>query len=147
MNCPECGSEIFADQQYCRSCGAVLTGERRPNFNLRFWGLAALACIFSGLLIAMGAKMWDVKWLLFAGLVLTFTGMFGIAAFGMLQQTRPRKAKQRMSDPLVRTPELQKADTTNKLPPIHDDIEIPSVVDDTTELLKVPSRKNPTSRD
>jgi predicted nucleic acid-binding Zn ribbon protein len=146
MNCPKCGSEIFADQQYCRSCGTVLVEESGRSFDIRFWGIAALTLLFGGLLIAMGGKMWNVKWLLFAGLVLTFTGMFGIAAFGMLQQTRSRKPR-RMRDPLVRQPQLLKADTTNKLPPISDDIIPPSVVDDTTELLKVPARSNSSDRD
>jgi hypothetical protein len=49
--------------------------------------------IFGGMLIAMGAKMWAVKWLLFTGLVITFGGMFAIAAYGLLLQTRPRRSK------------------------------------------------------
>src|SRR5437868_9723040 len=93
MHCPNCGNETFADQQYCRSCGADLTNDRVRSFDPRKWGLLALMFIFGGLLIAMGGKMWAVKWLLFTGLVITFGGMFAIAAYGLMLQTRPRRSK------------------------------------------------------
>ena len=140
MNCPNCGMETFADQQYCRSCGGGLTNDRVRSFDPRKWGLIALMLIFGGMLIAMGAKMWAVKWLLFTGLVITFGGMFAIAAYGLLLQTRPRRSKPNA----IGTPqqEILRADTTNKLLPIPDNDFIPSsVVDDTTELLKTPVRK------
>ena len=98
--------------------------------------------IFGGLLIAMGAKIWAVKWLMFAGLVITFGGMFGIAAFGLLAQTNHRKSKARRKPaPPVLQPELVRADTTNKLLPIGENDFIPSVVDDTTELLHTPAAR------
>ncbi|MEO8574779.1 MAG: hypothetical protein ABI481_12490 [Pyrinomonadaceae bacterium] len=138
MNCPNCGKETFADQQYCRSCGVELTDGRRRSFNPQAWGLFALMLIFGGMLIAMGAKIWAVKWLLFTGLVITFGGMFCIAALGLLGQTRRRKPKP-MPFSAGRQPEIARADTTNKLLPLGENDFIPSVVEDTTELLKTPA--------
>ncbi|PYT01978.1 MAG: hypothetical protein DMF63_03850 [Acidobacteria bacterium] len=95
-------------------------------------------CIFGGLLIAMGAKMWSVKWLLFVGLVITFGGMFAIAAFGLIRQTRPRKSRPILTSQPA--PAILAADTTNKLLPIGENDFIPSVVENTTELLKTGSK-------
>ena len=97
---------------------------------------------FGGLLIAIGAKIWAVKWLMFAGLVLTLCGMFGIAALGLLGQTHRRKPRaRRKPTPPALQPEPVRADTTNKLLPIGENDFIPSVVDDTTELLHTPSAR------
>ena len=96
--------------------------------------------IFGGMLIAMGGKMWAVKWITFLGLVITFGGMFGIAAYGLMQQTRPRK-KRAAASAQTKEPEALRADTTRKLPPLDDTDFVPSVIDDTTELLKTPVRR------
>jgi hypothetical protein len=100
--------------------------------------------IFGGLLIAMGGKLWAVKWIVFLGVAITFGGMFGIAAFGLMRQSRPRKRPRPVQ---VETPELLRADTTRKLPPIDDSDFIPSVVDDTTDLLKTPASRGSVSND
>jgi predicted nucleic acid-binding Zn ribbon protein len=139
MNCPNCGTEIEQSQQYCRSCGAGLTKDAQKRFNVRAWGILALMLIFGGMLIAMGGKMWDVKWVTFAGIVLTFGGMFGIAAFALFNEMRPRK--RRAAEPIERAKALR-SDATNKLPPINERDIIPSVVDDTTELLKTPAARS-----
>lgn len=136
MNCPNCGTEIFADQQYCRSCGTGLVSDRARSFNLQAWGLFALMLIFGGLLIAMGGKIWAVKWVIFSGLIIMFGGTFGIAAYGLLRQTRPKKSK-----PASQPASALRADTTNRLLPVGDNDYIPSVVDDTTELLKTPAAR------
>ena len=145
MNCPNCGTGIVADQQFCRSCGAELTLDRPRSFNPQAWGLLMLMLMFSGLLIAMGGKLWAVKWVIFTGLLIMFGGIFCIAAYGLLGATRPRRSK-RTSTP-QQQPEILRADTTNKLLPIGDDDFIPSVVDDTTELLKIPSNRQSVSKD
>ena len=136
MNCPNCGKDTVVDQQYCRSCGTELTDDRVRSFDPRKWGLMALMLIFGGMLLAMGAKMWAIKWLVFTGVAITFGGMFCIAAYGLLLQTRPRRSKPKTASPPQ--PEVLAADTTNKLLPIGDNDFIPSVVEDTTELLKTP---------
>jgi hypothetical protein len=102
-----------------------------------------LMLMFGGLLVAMGGKLWGVKWVIFAGLIIMFGGIFCIAAYGLLRSTRPRKSKP-ISTSL---PEILRADTTNKLLRIANDDFIPSVVDDTTELLKIPSTRKSASRD
>ena len=110
----------------------------RGSFDVQKWGIVALVFIFGGILVAMSGKMWDVKWLLFTGLIFAFTGMFGIAAFGLMQQGGRRQRPRPTVKPVQQRPEMLKADTTNKLPPIGEDAAIPSVVDDTTELLNIP---------
>jgi hypothetical protein len=102
--------------------------------------------IFGGLLIAMGGKMWAVKWVTFLGLVITFGGMFGIAAYGLMQQTRGRK-KRTAAPTQVKEPEMLRADTTRKLPPLDDTDFVPSVIDDTTDLLKTPVSRGTASND
>ena len=136
MNCPNCGTEIASDQQYCRICGAGLAEDGRP-FNFQAWGIFALMLIFGGLLVAMGGKIWAVKWVIFSGLIIMFSGIFGIAAFGLLRQTRSRK--RRPTALPGKEPGMLRADTTNKLPALDPSDFVPSVVDDTTELLKVPA--------
>jgi hypothetical protein len=138
MNCPSCGNETFADQQYCRSCGIELTADQPQAFNPRAWGLFALMLVFAGLLVAMGGKIWSVKWVIFSGLVIMLGGVFCIAALGLLRETRQRRPKAKRVPAPVQQPELTRADTTNKLLPItHSDF-IPSVIEDTTDLLRTP---------
>ena len=135
MNCPNCGSETLADQQFCRSCGVGLgEGNSRP-FNPRAWGLFVLMLVFGGLLTAMGGKLFGVKWITFTGLFIMIGGIFLVAAYGLLRETRPRKRK---AKPVAPPEPVLRADTTNKLLPIGDNEFIPSVVEPTTELLKTP---------
>ena len=136
MYCPNCGTATVSNQRYCRTCGVGLTVDGRTPFNMQAWGLVALTLIFGGLLVAMGGKIWDVKWVIFTGLLVMFSGVFGIAAFGVIRQTRPRR---RVATPM---PEMLRADTTNKLPPLDPNAFIPSVVDETTELLSTPAPRS-----
>ena len=106
---------------------------------MRAWGLVALILIFGGLLVSMGGKLADMKWLIFTGLLIMFSGIFGIAAFALIRQTRPRR---RVSAPVSEMPEMLRADTTNKLPPLDPSDFIPSVVDETTEFLKTPASRS-----
>ena len=135
MNCPNCGSETLADQQFCRSCGTDLVGDRPSTFRPQIGGLLILLMIFGGLLTAMAGKLWSVKWVTFTGVFIMIGGMFLIAAYGLLRQSRPRKRK---AKPVAPPEPLLRADTTNKLLPIGDNDFIPSVVEPTTELLKPP---------
>jgi hypothetical protein len=144
MNCPNCGSQTLADQQFCRACGAGLMGDEPRSFNLQFWGLLTLLMVFGGLLLAMGGKIFDVKWVIFTGLVIMMSGVFFVAAYGLLRQSRPRKRK------AVQSPQpesLSPADTTNKLPPIAANDFIPSVTERTTNLLETPAPSRSVSRD
>jgi hypothetical protein len=136
MNCPNCGSEIFANQQYCRLCGADLVEDRPSVFRPQIGALLVLLLIFGGLLTAMAGKLWSVKWVTFTGVFIMIGGMFLVAAYGLLRQSRPRSRKRK---PLPPSEPLLRADTTNKLLPIGDNDFIPSVVDPTTELLTTPA--------
>ena len=144
MTCPKCGSKTTARQQYCRSCGTELESAPPSAINYQAWGLVVLMMIFGGLLIAMGGKLWATKWVVFLGLLITFGGMFAIAAYGLLRQMSPRRPKRVVeSDSPTETEPALRADTTNKLLPIGENDFIPSVVDDTTDLLKVPASRDP----
>ena len=89
--------------------------------------------IFAGIIAAMSGDMAGLRWLKFAGVFIAITGIFALAASSivlpMLESDRrkPKKA------PQLRT--LERADTTNKLLPIGENDYIPSVVENTTELL------------
>ncbi|CAN5368764.1 hypothetical protein BH10ACI2_BH10ACI2_19290 [soil metagenome] len=141
MNCPNCGTPTVADQQFCRSCGAVLTERVRRRIPTQFWGLVLA---FGGLMVAMMGKMVDLRWLIFAGVFILIGGMFLIATLSMLQQSRPRKRKVVEVHPPA---EPLRADTTNKLLPIGENDFIPSVVEGTTDLLKTPVANSSASRD
>ena len=150
MNCQNCGANIDFTHQFCRSCGTELIADiGQPRINVQMWGLLALVLIFGGLLTAMAGKMWDMKPVLFFGLIITFSGMFGIAAYGMLQQSRPKRKRRSVSAPpqAASQPELSRADTTNKLPPLNENEFTPSVIDDTTELLKTPLSRSDQAND
>ena len=140
MYCPNCGTATDSNQQYCRMCGAGLSVDGRTPFNLQAWGLIALMLMFGGLLVSMGGKIWDVKWVIFTGLLIMFSGIFAIAAFALVRQTRPRRNLSAKAP--VKEPEMLRADTTNKLPPLDPNSFIPSVVDDTTEPLMTPAKRS-----
>lgn len=77
----------------------------------------------------------DLRWLLFTGAFIMVGGMFLMVALLWLRQAMPRRRREIKSQPVG---EFEKADTTNKLPPISAQDEMPSVVDATTSLLEVP---------
>lgn len=140
MNCPECKVPIEADQNFCRECGAELIA--RPPSRVRAAGMAVLAMMFIGLLIGIGGKMFEMRWLAYLGLVILFTGAFIIAAYGFLRETSPRRRQKPLPDkPASAQLEIEKADTTNKLLPVSDADYIPSVIDNTTELLDTQVRR------
>lgn len=134
MNCPECGKPIVPDQSFCRDCGKELI-VRGPN-RLRAGGIAVLGLMFVGLLVAMFGKMFEMRWLAYLGLVVMLTGAFIIAAYGFLRETRPRKRAGGRTDTPTPAPSIEKADTTSKLLPIGQDDYVPSVIENTTDLLE-----------
>ena len=95
-----------------------------------------MALIFAGLLTAMGGKMFEMRWLAYLGLVVMVSGAFVIAAYGFLRETRPRRRASTRTDTPVQVLSVEKADTTNKLLPVGQADYIPSVIDDTTDLLE-----------
>jgi hypothetical protein len=99
-------------------------------------GLIFVAMSFGGIMLALTGKMMELKWLTFTGVFIAIGGMFLIAAYSLVSQSLPRKRKP--AAPIERVAELERADTTNKLPPIRENGFIPSVVEDTTDLLATP---------
>ena len=134
MDCPNCGSQVAYDQQFCRNCGEVLKASaQRGHIPRALWGLTLA---FGGILLALIGSMIDVRAVVMTGVIVSILGMFSIAAMSILKQGRkrsPRVQKQPAS--------LPKADTTNKLPPMSAMDHFPSVTENTTNLLEHPILK------
>lgn len=143
MNCPNCGSPTLTDHEFCRSCGTGLLEDKPRSFRPQCWGLMTLVTTFGGLMIAMTGKMLDVRWLTFTGVFITMGGMFFVAAYAMLRQSRPRKRK---ASRAPRPDSLSPAETTNKLPPLAATDFITSVTEPTTDLLRQPVPNKTDSR-
>ena len=144
MNCPNCGSETFGNQQYCRSCGADLVGDRPRISRGQIRGLFILMMTFGGLMVALSGKMLELRWLTFTGVFIMVGGMFLVAAYSLLRQSRPRRSKRKA----IEQPEMAlRADTTNKLLPIGENDFIPSVVEPTTDLLETPAARESSTGD
>lgn len=89
-----------------------------------------------GVMIAMGGKFLDERWVIFTGVFIMMSGVFIVAVYALMRQLRPRKPKA-LQPPRPAT--VERADTTNKLLPIsaNDDF-IPSVTEPTTKMLETP---------
>ncbi len=107
MNCPECGSPIVNDQQFCRSCGAPLAAAEPRPFNPR---LAGFLMAFGGIMIALAGSFVDIRAVLFLGVIISIAGMFSIAAYPML-----RSSFKRRSGAAKHPDSLPQAPTTKKL--------------------------------
>ena len=139
MNCAQCGSSIVADQHFCRDCGAELV-PRRPS-RVRAAGVALLGVMFAGLMVAISGKMFEMRWLAYLGLLVLMSGAFVFAVYGFLRETRPRRlATRTLETPRARV-SVEKVDTTNRLLPVGDDDYIPSVAENTTNLLETPAKR------
>ncbi|MEO6654688.1 MAG: hypothetical protein ABIO36_01255 [Pyrinomonadaceae bacterium] len=99
------------------------------SVNPRLWGLMMS---FGGILIAMTGKMGDIRWLTFAGVFLSIAGMFFVAAYPMLRSLLPRK---RPAAHAAQPEFLSPVGTTKKLSPVDGSTFIPSVTENTTNLL------------
>jgi hypothetical protein len=108
------------------------------RFKLSTKGLMALIMVFAGVFAAMSGKMFDLRWLIFAGTFIMLTGACLLLVVAFIYDTRPRKRK---PVSLPQPPTLSPADTTNKLQPIGDDVFVPSITEKTTDLLKTPMRR------
>lgn len=142
MNCPGCGKLIAADENFCRDCGRALT-LRPPLGRLQIAGLAVIAMMFVGLMVAIGGKMFEMKWMAYLGLAVMMSGAFIIAAYGFLRETRPRRQAVNANGVASHEP-IEKASTTSKLLPPTDSDYIPSVIESTTELLETPAGRTST---
>lgn len=140
MTCPECGKSIDAEQNFCRECGKELIADS-PSW-VRVGGLAVLIMMFAGVMGAISGKMFEMKWLSYLGVAVMLTGPFAALVFIFLNATRPRKrAPGRTDTPSEAPGEIEKAPTTRKLLPETYENYIPSIVEDTTDLLVTAKRR------
>lgn len=116
----------------------MLIAEKPRGSNPRIWGLLTLMVTFVGLFVAMAGKILDMRWLSFTGLFIMICAMFGVAAYALVRETRPRKRGTRQP---MKPQAIEQANTTNRLLPIGDNDFIPSVTDRTTDLLETPAKK------
>ena len=105
---------------------------------------------FGGIMIALAGKMLELSWLTFTGVFIAVGGMFLMAAFSMIRQPRPQRGGANIPKTLPTArpeSEPERAGTTNKLLPIGENDFLPSVIENTTELLTTPASRRPDTND
>lgn len=139
-HCSNCGERIVGEQQFCRSCGAELFAEGRTGGfaprNLIYIGLFST---LAGALIVMTGRFADSKTIAFAGVVFAILS-FAVMLAGAIMSDIPKRRRRAAAEPTHAEngqPLLEKADTTNQLPPIaaHDHFPA-SVTEQTTTKLR-----------
>ncbi len=148
-HCSNCGERIAGEQQFCRSCGAELV-IKRPwlGFDPRILIFAGLLFTLIGAIVVLFGRFSDSKTIAFAGTIFALVS-FGVTLFGAILADMPRRSRASAS-PLnkgqVEQPELEKADTTNRLPPRPAGDHFPTSVTEhtTTKLKQSSSRINST---
>jgi hypothetical protein len=133
MNCPNCGSQVLAEQQFCRKCGAGLAVDTSRPADRRM--LVGLSMAFGGIIVALfGRMLLHIDVVVLVGVLLSICGMFFIAAYPLLRRSlRPRTNIIGTSQP----ESLAAAEPTNKLPPMSANDFVGSVTENTTDLLNV----------
>jgi hypothetical protein len=92
-----------------------------------------LICVlltFAGIVAAIAGDMEGLRWLKFTGVFIAIAGMFSIVAGSLILEMRGEPKN------LPQPATLEKAATTNKLLPVGQNDFVPTVVEDTTELLQ-----------
>ena len=144
MSCPTCGTSIDQDQQFCRTCGTALADEHPRGIRPQIVMLIIFAVIFLGIIAGISGDMAGLKWLKFTGVFISIAGMFSMAGASIIMSMPKTERVKRGKADQPRS--LERADTTNKLLPIGDDDFIPSVVENTTELLQTTGPKSKTQQ-
>ena len=157
MICPVCESKQSSDQSFCRECGASLGADTKPlarpsamsvgrdtsdtsmsRERIRippFWGLLIT---FVGVAISVVGKMvLHADIITAVGVLIALAGML-LAAYPFLSVPRPPKPITAKTD---REAVLTPSQPTRKLPDISEASFIPSVVEDTTDLLPVSDKR------
>ena len=96
--------------------------------------LISVLVTFAGIILAIAGSMAGLRWLNFTGVFIAIAGMFSVVAGSLILQMRGPGRPQPKD--VSQQPTLERADTTSKLLPIGQNDFIPSVVEDTTELLQ-----------
>jgi hypothetical protein len=144
MNCPACGTQILPDQSYCRSCGADLNETALPlsasnaQDGRRGTGrfvFVAFTIMFIGAAIGVLGKILlhnDVVTVV--GVLLALAGML-LAVYPFLV---PRSSTGTAAEPSPRADVPFRAGPTMQLRDASAFDNIPSVIEETTDLLKTP---------
>ena len=139
-HCSDCGEQIVAGQQFCRSCGSELVGEKEGRgFDARtvmFMGL--FGALASGVMEAIAAFLGSntLAAMGFVTAILSFVVM-GIGGIAYEHPRRSRKAHALPDSTQDPQPTLANAHATNRLPPVPaDDHFHPSVTEHTTTKLR-----------
>jgi hypothetical protein len=138
-HCSNCGERIGGEQQFCRSCGAELVVEGPKRLiSSRVLIYIGLFSTLAGALLVLIGKFADSKTLAFAGAVFALLS-FGVMLTGAILSEMPRRrrmAEARPANGQNEQPTLEKADTTNQLPPVSANDHFPvSVTEHTTTKL------------
>ncbi len=170
MYCPRCATPLSDDQKFCRACGLslqlvsnLLTGEHladepdesEPKTDERFQNrkvilerrgiITIVVALLVGCLIPIivGINMYYPG---LTPLILMLAGLAGILLFSgaILLIYADGLSKEPPSPDSSRSAKLPHAKQTNKLPPEDQSAYIPSVTEDTTDLLEVAKAKRET---
>ena len=144
MNCPTCGTQILPDQSYCRSCGADLNdvaprpfaaSSKRDGRTGRFVFVAFTIMFIGAALGVLGKLLLHNDVVTVVGVLLALAGML-LAVYPFLV---PRSSTGTASEPSTRADGAFRARPTMQLrdAPAFDNI--PSVIENTTDLLKTPA--------
>ena len=139
-HCSNCGERLVEEQQFCRSCGAELFVDgRKRGFDPRTLMLIGLFSIFASVLVVLCGGFLGSNTIAFIGAVFSVLSLAVMATGGILNEGRRRNRTTNARPTLVKNdlPMLEKADTTNRLPPIAADDHFPaSVTEHTTSKLR-----------
>ncbi|MBV9240518.1 MAG: zinc ribbon domain-containing protein [Acidobacteria bacterium] len=146
MYCPSCAAETNDDQRYCRSCGYDLkpTVARRSGFaRVMTAGMAVL--ILGASINVIDQKLVHNNVLSTIGTLIALPGAFWMmysavrrGPMGALYGRRTRRQEHEIAPDTAQI--LSVSGPTNKLPSADNFEPVPSVVENTTELLKEPRR-------
>jgi hypothetical protein len=161
MACPKCGLETFADQKFCRSCGARVQlttqrlakphpvtdlgrtstiatkgGDERAN-HFVLWGFIAM--LIGVAIGVVSKKLLYEDIVTVVGVLISLAGMF-LVVYPYLAPARRKEDESKFSSqPEVLTP----SQPTEYLPDASSIEYVPSITERTTNLLKNSATKKP----
>ena len=161
MTCPKCGFETFADQKFCRSCGARVPmttqrlakpqavtdlgrtstiatkgGDERAN-HFVLWGYIVM--LIGVAIGVVGKKLLYQDIVTVVGVLISLAGMFLVSYPYLIPSRRKEDDSSFSSQPEVLTSSQQ----TEYLPDASSTEYVPSITERTTNLLKNSATKRP----
>ena len=139
-HCSNCGERLVEGQQFCRSCGAELIVEGRGRgIKPRTLMLIGMFLIFASVLVVLSGGFLGSNTIAFIGAVFAVLALAVMATGGFLNEGRRRSRTRNAGRTHIDDAQsaLEKADTTNQLPPIPAEDHFPaSVTEHTTSKLR-----------